>query len=160
MSKQKTFWPYGIALSILACVALCVGTIWVSLDYPVEMDHFYLERYQKVDGNINEIIAAQKAFDAKYDVVLENKNFSIKDDKNLKILLISKQNSPLPELKTQLLLTRPDSNANNIELNASVSENALITSDFTLAKEGRWQLMLKIDDGSDVGFYKLEFFAK
>ena len=50
MQKNKTFWPYGIVISIFAIVCSCAYTIYYSLDYPVHMDDYYFDKYQKVDN--------------------------------------------------------------------------------------------------------------
>ena len=62
MQKKKTFWPYGILISIFTIVCSCAYTIYYSLDYPVYMDDYYFNKYQKVDNNFNEIQAAQANF--------------------------------------------------------------------------------------------------
>ncbi|WP_169777646.1 FixH family protein [Campylobacter mucosalis] len=158
MRDKKTFWPYGIVISILGCVALCVGTIWVSLDYPVELDGFYLQNKTIVNDNINEIIAKQKAFDEKFSVSLKTQKFKIGSDENVKIAITPKTDEKI-NLNYQILLTRPDTNAYNKELNATINGNILTTSKIEPTLEGRWQIMLKLSAQDIVGFYKLEFFV-
>lgn len=68
-NNSKTFWPYGIALSIVAIVIACIVTIVIALKNPVQMDNFYMDRYQNVDENISEIHDSQRRFDSKFDVV-------------------------------------------------------------------------------------------
>ncbi|MGG7047517.1 MULTISPECIES: FixH family protein [unclassified Campylobacter] len=159
MAKTKTFWPYGITLSIIGCIALCIYTIVVSLDYPVEMDHFYLEKYQNVNQDINEIRAKQREFETKFDVKLQTKEFKIGSDKNINISITPKNDNTSSSLKYEILLTRPDTNAYNINPNATLINNTLTTSEIDLALEGRWQVMLKLNDNDLVGFYKMEFLA-
>lgn len=174
MAKTKTFWPYGIVISIIAVFALCVGTIIVSFDYPVEMDHFYLEKYQNVNSDINDIIAMQKEFDKNFKVELLTKEFRIGNDKNVKISIKPlAQNANLQmtddaknkikqnilDLDYEILLTRPDTNAFNINLSATYSDGILVTSDIVPQLEGRWQLMVKLKIKDLVGFYKMEFLA-
>nr|MBP3725376.1 hypothetical protein [Campylobacter sp.] len=44
--NKKTFWPYGILLSLVAIVIACVITIIICLDYPVYTDDSYFDTYQ------------------------------------------------------------------------------------------------------------------
>ena len=68
--KRKTFWPYGILLSLFAIVAACVATIIFALDYPVYEDDAYLQKYQQVNNNINELQLQDATFKRNYRVRL------------------------------------------------------------------------------------------
>ena len=48
MQNRKTFWPYGILLSIFAIVCACAYTIYYSLDYPVYMDDYYFDKLKEI----------------------------------------------------------------------------------------------------------------
>ena len=134
--KQKSFWPYGILLAIILCVAACVATIIISLNHPVQLDSFYMDRYQNVDENINEIKAAQGRFEEKFSVGFGGAEFNAK-----------------------ILLTRPETNEFNKELGSSFQGQILKTDEISLPKEGRWQILLKLNDGNDTGFYRFDFNA-
>ncbi|AQW85623.1 putative cytochrome c oxidase-associated protein CcoH [Campylobacter pinnipediorum subsp. caledonicus] len=157
--SKKTFWPYGILLSIIAVIIACVATIVVSLDYPVEMDNFNLEKYQKVDSDINEIMKNQKEFEKRFDVKILTKNIDLNKENKIDIK-ISKKLSNLENPKFEILLTRPDTNAHNVDLNATYSDEILTTKSFTPNLIGRWQIMLKLADKNSTGFYKFELFAR
>ena len=49
---KKSFWPYGIVLSIVAIILACAATIVVAINNPVEMDSAYMQSHQSVDENI------------------------------------------------------------------------------------------------------------
>ncbi len=68
--KRRTFWPYGILLSLFAIVAACAATIIFALDYPVYEDDAYLQKYQQVNNNINELQLQDAAFKRNYRVRL------------------------------------------------------------------------------------------
>lgn len=156
-NSKKTFWPYGIVLSIIGCVIACVTTIIISLDYPVEMDNVYFQNKQNVDQNINEILASQKAFDDKFSVKLLNDEIKINTLNEIKISIKNKtQNSKIIAYKS--MMTRPETNALNLELNATLSDEILLTS-FNPTQVGRWQFMLQLQDENATGYYRFELFA-
>ncbi|MCR4942653.1 MAG: FixH family protein [Campylobacter sp.] len=156
--SNKTFWPYGIFLIIMACIVLCVYTIIVSLDYPVELDNSYFEKYQKVDADINEILAKQKEFEANYEVSFIKPDFKISKDKLLNVKVVSKNATPI-NLNSEVILTRPDTNKFDIKTAAKFQGENLLIDTPELPLEGRWQIMLKLFDTKVSGFYKFEFNA-
>lgn len=154
--KKRSFWPYGILISILLVVIAGVVTIIISLDYPVELDNYYFETYQNVEKNFDKIEKLQNKFNQKYHVIISPKILQI--DKNNTLSL---QISPQPnKLKIEAIITRPDTNKLNQKINFKLENNKFI-SVFTPSKFGRWQLMVKITDANNtVGFFTKELNAK
>ena len=68
---KKSFWPYGIVLSIVAIILACVATIVVAINNPVEMDSAYMQSHQKVDENITFIKESEARFDKKFELKFE-----------------------------------------------------------------------------------------
>ncbi|WP_169975788.1 MULTISPECIES: FixH family protein [unclassified Campylobacter] len=160
--NTKTFWPYAIVLSIIAIVIACIATIVIALKNPVQMDTFYMDRYQNVDENINKIHESQKKFDSKFSVVFNSVNLEKHNDflKAIFEFTVAPKDNKSANLSTQILLTRPETNELNQNLEAIWQNQKLITNSVKLTKEGRWQLLLKLNDGTDTGFYKFEIEAK
>ena len=161
-NNTKTFWPYGIALSIVAIVIACIATIVIALKNPVQMDNFYMDRYQNVDENISEIHDSQRRFDSKFDVIFKGAEIK-KDGSFLDVTFefsVSAKSDESPNFATQILLTKPETNEFNQILEYVWQKRTLTTKSVKLAKEGRWQLLLKLNDGADTGFYKFEIEAK
>ena len=76
LDKKKSFWPYGILLSIFAIVLACIATIIFASQYPVYEDDSFFLSYQEVKDNYDELETKQNNFD---------KNFALKlDDRELK----------------------------------------------------------------------------
>lgn len=156
-NNTKTFWPHAIVLSIIAIVIACIATIVIALKNPVQMDNFYMDRYQNVDENINEIRDTHKRFESKYAVAFDNPNpRAMESEFEFKI---TPKSARLPNFKTQILLTKPETNEFNEELSLIQQKEVLKTAKVKLAKEGRWQILLKINDGEDTGFYKFDINA-
>ena len=68
---KKSFWPYGIVLSIVAIILACAATIVVAINNPVEMDSAYMQSHQSVDENITFIKESEARFDEKFDLKFE-----------------------------------------------------------------------------------------
>ena len=74
--------------------------------------------------------------------------------------ILAKNGANIGLLKPILVLTRPDTNDLNQELNSTINGSKLISQELIFHKLGRWQVLLKINDGSDIGFYKFDFYVK
>ena len=166
--SKKTFWPYGIILSLIAIAIACTATVIISLDYPVHTDDFYLEKYQDVDRNFNEIQLAQKSFDEHFSVMLSNDSFDSKSDINLTLEILPK--SPefaknLDTLTAQILITRPETSEYDKRPNARVqsdgSRASVAIEPFSVEKIGRWQIKAKIsENNASIGFFNFEILAR
>ena len=177
MQKNKTFWPYGIVISIFAIVCSCAYTIYYSLDYPVYMDDYYFNKYQNVDNNFNEIQAAQANFNREFSfdttpqieqngVVVPNTIQKLRKGKTATIVPLNqnfniKFDTNATKYSSKILLTRPDSSEFDRELNGQNINGKLTISDLNLTKAGRWQIKAKIMvDENKTGFYQVELYAK
>ena len=66
----------------------------------------------------------------------------------------------MQNLQAMLMLTKPDTNRFNQELNTTFSDFTLTSSEVKFKKPGRWQALLKINDGNDTGFYKYDIYVE
>ena len=152
---KKTFWPYAIVLSIIAIIIACVATIVIALQNPVEMDSAYMQSYQKVDENITFIKESEARFDEKFALKFEPEFKGLQG--KFKFHLTPK-NGEISSFSYEILLTRPQTNKDNKTLNALWQENELVSESVSL-KEGRWQLLLRLNDKQDTRYYKFDFNA-
>lgn len=136
---KKTFWPYGILLSLFAIVCACVITIIYASNYPVYEDDSFLEKYQEVDHNFNEIQQKDENFKRNYTI---NLNIEPKfDDKKrpfyevkfganeLEFIVKERDEHSAGDIRSVLLLTRPHTNTQDSWLQAS--ELVLSNTPFT-----------------------------
>ncbi|MCI6988887.1 MAG: hypothetical protein MR902_04860 [Campylobacter sp.] len=158
-NRKKTFWPYGILLSIFAIACACVATVIVSLDYPVHMDDFYFNSYQKVDENYNAIQISQQNFDEKFAINLVNDQFNVDEPVSIKFNLTDKNLVGYDALNVEVLITRPDSSEFDKRPGFNIKDGILEITPFSVEKLGRWQILLKLSDKKDTGFYKFEIFV-
>lgn len=165
---KKTFWPYGILLSILAIVIACITTIVIASDYPVYEDNFYFDTYQNVESNYNKIQNNQKHFDENFKLHIKDKEsfiykrklvYYINEGQNeFRIFIENLKNYDLNKLQIEALLSRPHTNKNDEKLQVKLDVNELVF-DFNVKEKGNWQLLLKITQNENsIGFFK--FFLK
>ena len=177
--NKKTFWPYGILISLVAIVIACVVTIIICLDYPVYTDDSYFDSYQNVDRNYEQIQLSQAKFEQniKFDPnakilingeIYENiKELNINRDLKSIKSVNSKQNIQLAFdinssiLSAEILLTRPHSSEFNRILDSQFQNGKLITQSFSVPQNGRWQVKIKLSqDEQSTAFYQFDFFVE
>jgi hypothetical protein len=155
--KKINYWPYAIVASIFLMIVAITYTVKVAFDNPVQMDDFYFSEYHNVDDKINDILALQKKFDAKYSVVLDGKDF-VQGTNAIRLQILDKKSqTPIKDAKIQLKITRPNTLKYDLELKPlSLKDGYYIFKPFQLKKPGRWQVLTKVKVGDLVGFQKIE----
>jgi len=156
---ERNYWPHTVVGMILGCVVACGWTIKIALDNPVEMDTFYIEKYQKVDQNINEIIELQTAFDAAFDLSYSTEQF-VMGQNTMTLKLTDKSGKVVNNATITMMLSRPETNKDNKQMKPSNVENGLYTfGPFDIQKPGRWQILSKIEMGEFKGYHKSEAYS-
>lgn len=169
LESKKTFWPYGILISIFAIVVACVATIIVASNYPVYEDDFYFDSYQNVENNYNIIQKQQEQFDTLFKVEFQNDkidligkrkiaSYTISADYYLAQFKITALNDQanIQNLKSEILLTRPHTREFDQKLLGQIQDGVLSVSLPQLEK-GRWQLKIKLSTDDEItGFFSYE----
>lgn len=136
-TNKKTFWPYGILLSLFAIVGACIATIIYASNYPVYEDDSFLSKYQEVDYNFNEIKLKDENFKNSYQVSLnlkpqiDKKKREFYEVKPAQVLVFrvaerDDLSKKVSDINATLLLTRPHTNK---------QDEWLQTSEFKLANK-------------------------
>ncbi|EAH8876339.1 hypothetical protein D0322_04690 [Campylobacter coli] len=173
LESKKTFWPYGILISIFAIVVACVATIIVASNYPVYEDDFYFDSYQNVENNYNIIQKQQEQFDTLFKVEFQNDkidligkrkiaSYTISVDSYLAQFKITALNDQanIQNLKSEILLTRPHTREFDQKLLGQIQDGVLSVSLPQLEK-GRWQLKIKLSTDDEItGFFGYELNAQ
>ncbi len=144
MLKSGKQWPIFIAVAIFGVVILGYWTIKETMKADLAESNLYMSYYQNVDDNINEILEANIAFDKNYVLKLA---FLDLNDKNGKVIytLHDKSGKELSDAKVELVISRPVNDAKDISLKPTKVENGkYIFENIHLPKEGRWDLLLKV----------------
>lgn len=161
MTKTKNYWPHGIVLVLIFMVCACTAVVVIAMKNPVEMDSFYMEKYQQVDENINEILAKQKIFDENYKLVYETEKFTMGTSNTFKMSIQNiADGKNLDQANIQLMITRPETNSDNQEITLKDAKNGIFVFEGIKAdKPGRWQILTKITIGDKTGFQQHEIYA-
>jgi nitrogen fixation protein FixH len=159
VKSERSYYPYVVVGMILGCVVACGFTIKIAVDNPVEMDTFYMEKYQQVDHSINTILELQEKFNAKFDLAYSTEKFDMGQN-SITLTLTDKSGAPINDAKMTMMISRPDSNKENKQFNPSKVENGHYTfGPFEINKPGRWQILSKIELGEFKGYHKNEAYA-
>ena len=159
-NSKKSFWPYGIAISLSLVAAACVYNVQLAMQHPVEYDTYFLTKKQYLDDNINELLASQKKFNEKYQVTINYGKFKEKNNSiDIKITeKISKK--AITDAKFELLITRPDVSTFDIRPKfMGIKNDRYIFESFDINKKGRWQILFKSTIGQLTSFVKQETYA-
>ena len=159
-NSKKSFWPYGIIISILLVAAACAYNVYIAMQLPVEYDTYFLTKKQDLDNNINDLLASQEKFNNKYSVDVQYEKFKPKNNE-IKIKIINKKTSQIiTDAKFELLITRPDVSTFDIKPEYTGFINQYYTfKSFDVNKKGRWQILVKTTIGHLSSFEKLETYA-
>lgn len=158
---KKNYWPHSIVLVLIFMVCACVAVVVIAMKNPVEMDNFYMEKYQQVDENINEILAKQKIFEDTFEMQYKTKKFIIGQSNTFEMSIKNKIDGQIVEhANIKLMVTRPETNKDNQEILAKDAKNGVFVFEGIMAdKPGRWQVLTMIVIDGKKGFNKYEVYA-
>ncbi len=155
--KRRNYWPHAIILAILAVMGLGVWTINIASKNPVYMDEAYMSDYRNVDEHINELIAKEKAFDAKYLLTVEPKAFKIGTNSVTVHITDKKGGNAVDDANITLVVTRPDTNRYDKKpALVSVKDGLYTFAPFKIKRLGRWQILTKVILADTEAFKKNE----
>ena len=63
----------------------------------------------------------------------------------------------LDKMNAKISLTRPETDKLDVDLSAKTQNGFISVDEFEIPQTGRWQVIARLDDGENVGFYKFEF---
>ncbi len=156
MLKRGKQWPIFIAVATFGIVILGYWTIKETMKADLAESNLYMSYYQNVDDNINEIIEANIAFDKKYILKLAFLDLGSKNGK-LIYTISDKSGKPVSDAKVDLVISRPVNDAKDIPLKPTKVENGkYIFENIHLPKEGRWDLLLKVQVGGETRYFDLK----
>jgi nitrogen fixation protein FixH len=157
---ETNYWPYAIVGMILTVVLLGIWTIKVAVSNPVQEDRSYMMKYQDVDANINEILAQQRAFDAKYTIDLSMNRLHTGQNR-VQVEVREKNGQPADVNEIVAVVTRPTSAKEDIELKSFSEENGrYVSQPFELKRGGRWNIEVRVKTDSGTGFKTYKTFVK
>lgn len=157
MSKNKgRIWPYGIGVSIILVFGACVATIVVTNKLPVQNSDTYMMGYHEADDKANELIEARIEFNKKYKIEYITDGLSTKGSV-IKYKVTDIKSNPVNDATIKIVITRPNIHKYDQELKNPSIKDGIYTFDKTiLEKEGRWDIMAKINIADSHRFFNVK----
>lgn len=158
MSKLSNgrIWPYAIGISIVLVFGACIGTIVVANKLPVEKSDTYMMGYHEADAKANDLIEAKIAFNKKYKIEYATESLNTQDS-TIKYKVSDLNDNPVNDAKIIVVVTRPNKHKFDQELkNPSVENGIYSFENIKLEKEGRWDIMAKVQVGKEQRFYNIK----
>ena len=156
MFKSGKQWPIFIAVAIFGVVILGYWTIKETLKADLTESNLYMSYYQNVDENINDILEANIQFDRNYTLKLV---FHDINAQNAKVVyqVTDKNGNAVNDAKVELIISRPVDDAKDMKFTPTKIENGkYIFENIHLPKEGRWDLLLKVQVGKNTRYLNLQ----
>ncbi len=148
-------WPYSIATLIVLVFLFCVATVIVTNSANIQYSDLYMDSYQKIDSSANDIIEAEIAFNRKFKVEYSSDSLSV-DSTVLKFTVSDLDSNMVDNAKFKVIMNRPELNV-AIDLGEPKVLNGLYTfKSVKLSKEGKWDILVKIDIQDLHRFYNLK----
>lgn len=185
--KKRNYWPLYFIAIFAFTVYMIIWTIYKATQAPVVEDRSFMQKYQYVDENYNNIMTSNINFLEKYSLELDlngkifplttedikygqrviEKYSNHKDvlkvgENSLKILVLNKITKEIVPINIDLLITKTmsdDSNVNLKDENFTKDKNIYITN-FSLNEETNWIITgsFKVED--ETGFIFIKTNAK
>ena len=157
MSKSNgRIWPYAIGASITFVFGACIATVIVANKLPVEKSDTYMMGYHEADAKANDLIQATIDFNKKYKISYVTDGLNV-DTSIIKYRVTDINSNPVNDAKIKVIVTRPNNHKYDQELNNPSVLNGVYTfNSITLAQEGRWDIMAKININNLQRFYNLK----
>ncbi len=156
MFKSGKQWPIFIAVAIFGVVILGYWTIKETFKADLTESNLYMSYYQNVDENINDILEANIAFDKNYTLKIVEHNL---DPKNTTVVysLVDKKGNPVNDAQMELVVSRPVNDAKDMKFSPSkIQKGNYVFTNIQLPKEGRWDLLLKVQVGKNTRYLNLK----
>ena len=185
--KKRNYWPLYFIAIFAFTVYMIIWTIYKATQVPVVEDRSFMQKYQYVDENYNNIMTSNINFLEKYNLELDlngkifplttedikygqrviEKYSNHKDvlkvgENSLKISVLNKITKEIVPINIDLLITKTmsdDSNLNLKDENFTKDKN-IYTTNFSLNEETNWIITgsFKVED--ETGFIFIKTNAK
>ena len=185
--KKRNYWPLYFIAIFAFTVYMIIWTIYKAMQAPVVEDRSFMQKYQYVDENYNNIMTSNINFLEKYSLELElngkifplttedirygqrviEKYSNHKDvlkvgENSLKILVLNKTTKEIIPLSIDLLITKTMSDDSNVNLKDEnfIKDKNIYTTNFSLNEETNWIITgsFKVED--ETGFIFIKTNAK
>ena len=185
--KKRNYWPLYFIAIFAFTVYMIIWTIYKAMQAPVVEDRSFMQKYQYVDENYNNIMTSNINFLEKYSLELDlngkifplttedikygqrviEKYSNHKDvlkvgENRLKISVLNKITKEIVPINIDLLITKTMSDDSNLNLKdeSFTKDKNIYTTNFSLNEETNWIITgsFKVED--ETGFIFIKTNAK
>lgn len=185
--KKRNYWPLYFIAIFAFTVYMIIWTIYKAMQAPVVEDRSFMQKYQYVDENYNNIMTSNINFLEKYSLELElngkifplttedirygqrviEKYSNHKDvlkvgENSLKILVLNKITKEIVPINIDLLITKTMSDDSNVNLKDEnfIKDKNIYTTNFSLNEETNWIITGSFKVENETGFIFIKTNAK
>jgi len=180
--NKGRMWILIIAGLLLFGIYMIVWTVRSAMSVPVHESNNFMLKYQTADRNSNALIQAQKLFENKYNIELQNmkpiilaeeeQNLNSKIKQEIPMALKQGENSfsyriedkegkSIENAKVSFLLTRPHTEKDDMLDESLTYQNESYQSKaFNINKAGRYTLQLRVKIDNAVGYRETSAYLK
>ena len=185
--KKRNYWPLYFIAIFAFTVYMIIWTIYKATQAPVVEDRSFMQKYQYVDENYNNIMTSNINFLEKYSLELElngkifplttedirygqrviEKYSNHKDvlkvgENSLKILVLNKTTKEIVPINIDLLITKTMSDDSNVNLKDEnfIKDKNIYTTNFSLNEETNWIITGSFKVENETGFIFIKTNAK
>ncbi len=178
-SKKRNLWPLFFIGIFSLSFSMIIWTITSSKKIQIEEDESFMQKYQDMDDNYNDIMTSNLKFLSKYDFVLtlNGKNFplSIEDIRysqrvlklksehknifniganDLAIKVIDKNTKEIKDLDFNIKVTKSNTKKDDIFLdnNNFKFDGKSYNTNFDIKDENNWNITGNVTVGEDIGY--------
>ncbi|MFA7083424.1 MAG: hypothetical protein WC141_02700 [Arcobacteraceae bacterium] len=179
---KRNYWPLLFIAIFTFTIYMVFWTVYNAIQTPVQQDDSFLNSYQNVDGNFNEIALSNEQFLEKYDfeLLINNHTFELsfqdiyysqkvietksehKNALNVENNTISvsikekKSNEPISNALISMRVMAPTNNNHDTDLEDFNYSNNMYSSEFPLPNKGNFNItgVITIDDQKAYIFIK------
>lgn len=160
MKQGRNYYVIGLWTFGILFVSGLVYMLKIAFSNPVEMENSRMMSYREFDGDYNNIVAKERAFDAEYIFSMAESKFKKDTPSQLDFNISSKNNSPIKDANITVLITRPDSSKYDIKLtDFTKNGNTYTSKQFSLPLPGRWKIVYRVQVGDTLKFVDFETFV-
>lgn len=179
---KRNYWPFLFIGIFSFTLYMIIWTIYNSTQSPVYQDQSFLNSYQNVDGNFNEIAFSNKSFLEKYDFELkvneqsfglsfediyysqrvieaksEHKNALNIQNNQLSIIIKDKlTHQVINNAKISVRVMVPTNNSNDLDLEDFKFSDDIYSTTFSLPNKGNFNITGVITIDNDKGYIFLK----
>jgi len=177
--KSRNWWPLFFIGIFSFTFSLIIWTVVSSKKIQIEEDESFMQKYQDMDENYNEIMTSNLIFTSKYDFIIningkdfpltiedirysqrvlklksQHKNLFKLGENTISVVVLDKNTKELQDVDFDIKVTKSNTKKNDMYLNKNnfeLVDNKYVTT-FTIKDENNWNVTGSVKVNEDRGY--------